>query len=101
MPLVGTSLALMLLSAALVGGGFFITPAAVTAFCKASLPRDAWGSGIAFYTVVFAVGMPIGPALAGAAADLTGSLFAGLAISVVVLLVGSILATQQRVISRV
>jgi predicted MFS family arabinose efflux permease len=99
-PLAGTSLPFMLLSAALVGGGFFITPAAVTAFCKASLPRDAWGSGIAFYTVVFAVGMPIGPALAGAVADMTGSLFAGLAISVVVLLVGSVLASQQRVITQ-
>jgi predicted MFS family arabinose efflux permease len=97
----GTSLAFMLLSATLVGGGFFITPAAVTAFCKASLPRDAWSSGIAFYTVVFAVGMPIGPALAGAVADVTGSLFAGLAMSVGVLLVGAILASQQRVISRV
>ena len=99
-PLFGTSLPLMLLSAALVGGGFFITPAAVTAFAKASLPRDAWSSAIAFYTVVFAVGMPIGPVLAGAVADVTGSLFAGLAISVGVLFLGAIFSSQQRVISR-
>ena len=95
-PLLSTSLGAMVVSAALFGGAFFIPPSAVTALARARLPRAAWGAGIATYTVVFGAGQPIGPLLAGAVADATGTLFAGLATSVVVLLLGAVAAALQR-----
>jgi len=85
LPLASTSLGCMLLSASLFGAGFFIPPAAVTALSQRALPREAWGSGVATYTICFAAGQPIGPALAGAVADATGTLFAGLLTAVAVL----------------
>lgn len=94
-PLVSTSLGAMIASAALFGGAFFIPPSAVTALSRAFLPRAAWGAGLATYTVVFAAGQPIGPLLAGAVADASGTLFAGLATSVVVLLIGAVAAAFQ------
>ena len=94
-PLLSTSLGAMIASSALFGGAFFIPPSAVTALSRTFLPRAAWGSGLATYTVVFAAGQPIGPILAGAVADASGTLFAGLATSVVVLLIGAIAAALQ------
>lgn len=95
-PLLSTSLPAMIASAALFGGAFFIPPSAVTALSRARLPRAAWGAGLATYTVVFGAGQPIGPLLAGAVADASGTLFAGLATSVVVLLIGAVAAALQR-----
>jgi hypothetical protein len=94
-PLLSTSLPAMILSAALFGGSFFIPPSAVTALARARLPRAAWGAGIATYTVLFGAGQPIGPILAGAVADATGTLFAGLATSVAVLLIGAAASALQ------
>jgi MFS family permease len=94
-PLLSTSLPAMILSAALFGGSFFIPPSAVTALSRARLPRAAWGAGIATYTVLFGAGQPIGPILAGAVADATGTLFAGLATSVAVLLIGAAASALQ------
>jgi len=96
LPLASTSLGLMVLSAALFGAGFFIPPAAVTALSQRALPREAWGSGVATYTVCFAAGQPIGPALAGAVADATGTLFAGMLTAVLVLAVCSGIAMLQK-----
>ena len=95
-PLLSTSLGAMIASAALFGGAFFIPPSAVTGLARARLPRSAWGAGLATYTVVFAAGQPVGPLLAGAVADATGTLFAGLATSVLVLLAGVVAAALQR-----
>ena len=95
-PLASTTLPAMLASAALFGGAFFIPPAAITGLARKHLPRAAWGSAIATYTVVFGIGQPIGPIFAGAVADASGSLFAGLATSVVVMLVGAVAAALQR-----
>ena len=94
-PLLSTSLGAMIASAALFGGAFFISPSAVTALSRSFLPRAAWGAGLATYTVVFAAGQPFGPLLAGAVADASGTLFAGLATSVVVLLIGAVAAALQ------
>jgi predicted MFS family arabinose efflux permease len=97
-PLFSTELPAMLASAAIFGGAFFIVTAAVTAFAKHSLPAEAWAPAIATYTVAFAIGQPIGPALAGAVADATGSLFSGLLTSVLVLAAGAVLAATQRAV---
>ena len=96
LPLFGTSLAIMLASAALFGSAFFIPPAAVTALARKALPREAWGSGLATYTVVFGVGQPIGPLLAGLVADATGTLFSGLLTAVLILVAGAGAAALQR-----
>ena len=95
-PLASTSLPAMIVSAALFGGAFFIPPAAITGLARAHLPRTAWGSALATYTVVFGIGQPIGPIFAGAVADVSGTLFAGLATSVAVLLVGAAASAVQR-----
>ncbi|GAC1339246.1 MAG: YbfB/YjiJ family MFS transporter [Myxococcales bacterium] len=94
-PLLSTGLPAMLASAAVFGGAFFIVPAAVTAFAKHSLDPEAWGAAIATYTVAFAIGQPVGPLLAGAVADATGSLFSALLTSVAVLGAGAALAALQ------
>jgi predicted MFS family arabinose efflux permease len=96
LPLASTTLWVMILSAALFGAGFFIPPAAVTALSQRALPREAWGAGVATYTVCFAAGQPIGPALAGAVADATGTLFAGMLTAVLVLVVCCAVAMVQK-----
>jgi predicted MFS family arabinose efflux permease len=96
LPLVSTSLPAMLASATIFGLSFFIPPAAVTAISRRALAEEAWGAAIATFTVVFGVGQPIGPYLAGAVADATGSLHSGLLTSVVVLAVGAVASLAQR-----
>ena len=95
-PLYSTSLPAMILSALLFGGAMFTAPTSVTALVKTSLPKAAWGSAVAVFTVVFAVGQAIGPVLTGWLADATHSLYAGLAGSVAILLAGSATAMCQR-----
>ena len=95
-PLYSTSLPAMILSALFFGGAMFTAPAAVTDLVKTSLPRTAWGSAVAVFTVVFAIGQAIGPVLTGWLADATQSLYAGLAGSVAILLAASAAAMCQR-----
>jgi predicted MFS family arabinose efflux permease len=95
-PLYSTSLPAMILSALFFGGAMFTAPASVTALVKTSLPKPAWGSAVAVFTVVFAIGQAIGPVLTGWLADATHSLYAGLAGSVAILLAASATAMCQR-----
>jgi predicted MFS family arabinose efflux permease len=95
-PLVVTSLIAMILSALFFGGAMFTVPTAVTDLTRTSLPKSAWGPAVATFTVVFAVGQMIGPALTGWLGDLTGSLRAGLAASVAILVAASVVARMQR-----
>jgi len=95
-PLWSTSLPAMLVSAFLFGIAMFSIPAAITDLVKTSLPKSAWGSALAIFTVLFAVGQAIGPVLIGWLADATRSLNAGLAGSVAMLLASSVAAMFQR-----
>lgn len=95
-PLFSTSLPAMLLSASFFGAAMFTVPTAVTDLVKTLLPRAAWGSAVAVFTVVFAIGQAIGPVLTGWLADVTQSLQAGLAGSVAILLAASAAAMYQR-----
>ena len=95
-PLLNTSLPAMVLSALLFGSGMFTAPASVTDLVKTSLPKPAWGPAVAVFTVVFAIGQSIGPVFTGWLADLTQSLYAGLAASVVILFLASATAMGQR-----
>ena len=95
LPLLSTSLPVMLASAVVFGLSMFIPPAAVTAIARRALPPAAWGPAIALYTVAFAVGQPIGPYLAGAVADATGSLRAGLLAAVAAMAAGAAASIAQ------
>lgn len=95
-PLFSTSLAAMVLSAFLFGAAMFTAPATVTTIVQTSLPKAAWGSAVAVFTVLFSIGQSIGPLFTGWLADATGSLFAGLAGSVAILLAGGAAALVQR-----
>ncbi|MGH6611562.1 MAG: YbfB/YjiJ family MFS transporter, partial [Burkholderiaceae bacterium] len=95
-PLISTSLPAMVLSALFFGAAMFTVPTSVTTLVKTSLPKNAWGSAVAVFTVLFAIGQSIGPVLTGWLADATHSLYSGLAGSVVVLLAASAVAVYQR-----
>jgi predicted MFS family arabinose efflux permease len=95
-PLASTSLAAMILSAFFFGAAMFTAPASITSLVQRSLPKAAWGSAVASFTLLFALGQSIGPLLTGWFADATGSLFAGLAGSVALLMLASATAMSQR-----
>jgi MFS family permease len=95
-PLFSTALPAMILSAFLFGAAMFTVPTGVTDLVKTSLPKTAWGTAIAVFTVVFAIGQAIGPFLSGWLADVTHSLYAGLAGSVAILVAASAVALYQK-----
>ncbi|MFP5412656.1 MAG: YbfB/YjiJ family MFS transporter [Gammaproteobacteria bacterium] len=96
LPLLASSLPAMLASAALFGAGMFSTPSAVSTLIRKQLPKPAWGGAMAVFTILFALGQIVGPAVTGWLADLYGSLRPGLALSVAVLLVGAVVALWQK-----
>ncbi len=96
LPLASARPAAMLLSAALFGLAMFSAPSSVGSFIKRALPRPAWGSAIATFTVVFAAGQIAGPVAIGWLADRSGSLQVGLAASAALLALGAVLALAQR-----
>ncbi|MGA0794980.1 MAG: YbfB/YjiJ family MFS transporter [Quisquiliibacterium sp.] len=94
-PLFSTQTPAMLLSAALFGVSMFSAPSSVSSFIKRALPKPAWGSAMATFTVVFAAGQIVGPIASGWLADRVGSLLPGLAASAVLLAFGAVLALLQ------
>ena len=69
LPLVSNSLAVLLVSAVLVGGSFFMAPGAMMALARSTLPASLWARAMNLYTLIFAVGQGIGPVAAGWLAD--------------------------------
>ena len=102
LPLLSTHLVALIASAVLVGGSVFMVPSSVTLLVRNELPQAAWGRAMAVLTILFALGQVVGPMLTGWLADVTGSLFSGLAASAGMLFVGarSRLATQRRIACR-
>ncbi len=96
LPLLGTGYGIMLSSAALFGVAMFSVPTSISSLIKRSLPKPAWGSVMATFTVVFAAGQTVGPVAAGWLADQFSSLRPGLTASVVALGVGALVALMQR-----
>ena len=86
----------MLLSGILFGGVFLSVVASTTAMVKHNLPLTQWASGISAFTVVFAVGQIVGPTIVGWIADGPGGLQRGLVFSAAALLLGAIVAWQQK-----
>ena len=96
LPVVSVAPLVMVISAALFGIAGFSAPSAVGAFVRKALPKPAWGSAMATFTVAFAASQIAGPILTGWVADRFGSLKPGLMVSALVLLLGAIVAIAQK-----
>ena len=87
---------LMMLSGILFGGVFLSVVASTTAMVKHNLAPSQWAAGISVFTVVFAAGQIVGPTVVGWIADGPGGLQRGLVFSAAALLLGAVLAWQQK-----
>jgi predicted MFS family arabinose efflux permease len=95
LPVFAVTPAAMLLSAAMFGLAGFSAPSAIGAFVRKALPKPAWGSAMAFFTIAFAASQIAGPVLTGWVADETGSLRPGLMASALLLVLGALVALAQ------
>jgi predicted MFS family arabinose efflux permease len=96
LPLLNASTVSLFLSAVLCGTSMWNIPSSVTNLAKRALPKQAWGSAVATFTIVFSTGQIIGPVATGWLADMFGSLRIGLAPAVGVLAAGALIALMQR-----
>ena len=96
LPLMSRSPEAAMGSALLFGGSFLSVVTAITAVARRSLQPHHWTPAIAGLTVAFAVGQCLGPVLAGVLSDGPAGLSVGLALSVGMLLAGSVVALAQR-----
>lgn len=99
-PGLSTSVAWVFSSGILFGAVFLSVVASTTALVRHNLPQQAWPKGISAFTIVFAMGQIVGPAVVGAVADQRGGLRHGLFFSAAALLIGSLLAFWQKPIQR-
>jgi predicted MFS family arabinose efflux permease len=95
LPMLSTHPVSLLTSAVLFGLSMFSAPSAVSSLIKHWLPKPAWGSAMATFTIVFAASQMVGPVATGWVADHWGSLRPGLTASALVLAVGALLALTQ------
>ena len=96
LPVLSAHPAVVFASGALFGGVFLSVVASTTAMVRHNLPEAGWPAGIAAFTVVFAGGQIVGPALVGWVADGPGGLARGFACSAAALALGALLAWRQR-----
>jgi predicted MFS family arabinose efflux permease len=82
-------------SGAIFGAVFLSVVASTTAMVRHNLPPERWSAGIAAFTIVFACGQILGPAITGWISDRGGDLTSGLAFSAASLLLGALLASLQ------
>jgi predicted MFS family arabinose efflux permease len=96
LPVVSAHPAAVFASGLLFGAVFLSVVASTTALVRHNLPAPAWPAGISAFTIVFAAGQIVGPALVGRVADGAGGLRGGLACSAAVLLISALVACGQR-----
>ncbi len=96
LPAITAAWPMMLLSGVLFGGVFLSVVASTTAMVKHNLPVDQWATGISAFTVVFAIGQILGPTVVGLIADGEGGLQRGLVFSAAALMLGAVIAWQQK-----
>jgi predicted MFS family arabinose efflux permease len=96
LPAVGHAWPLLLASGVLFGAVFLSVVASTTALVRHNLPPGRWASGISAFTIVFAVGQILGPAVVGWIADRAAGLERGLVFSALALWLGALLAWRQR-----
>jgi len=99
-PVITSAWPMMLVSGLLFGGVFLSVVASTTAMVKHNLVPSQWAAGISVFTVIFAVGQIIGPTMVGWIADGPGGLQRGLLFSAGALLLGAVLAWQQKPIQK-
>jgi predicted MFS family arabinose efflux permease len=86
----------MLISGLLFGACFLQVVGSTTVLVRYQWPAGMWVKGIALFTIVFAAGQIIGPALVGWISDGAGGLQRGLTVSALILWTGAILACWQK-----
>ncbi len=96
LPVLSAHPAAVFASGLLFGAVFLSLVTSTTALIRHNLPARLWAAGIAAFTVMFAVGQIVGPALVGFIADRAGGLRAGLACSAAVLALAAIAASRQK-----
>jgi predicted MFS family arabinose efflux permease len=96
LPLLSNSLAMLLVSAVLVGGSFFMNPGSMMALARRTLPATQWAKAMNLFTFIFAIGQGVGPVAAGWMADTYGLNAAMAAGSVTLILSGSVALMQKK-----
>jgi predicted MFS family arabinose efflux permease len=96
-PVMVSGTAGLAVSVLLVGGSFYMVPAAVVALIRKKLPQAQWATMMNLYTMVFALGQAVGPVLAGALADVMGLNWAMVAAAVVMLLSAALVLLDKPV----
>lgn len=86
----------LLASGLLFGGVFLSVVASTTALVRHNLPPARWAAGISVFTIVFAAGQIVGPAVVGWIGDGPGGLERGLVFSACALWLGALAAWRQR-----
>ena len=95
-PAITSAWPMMVLSGVLFGGVFLSVVASTTAMVKHNLAPPQWAAGISVFTIIFAIGQIVGPTVVGWIADGPGGLQRGLVFSAAALLLGALLAWQQK-----
>jgi len=99
LPALGGAWPLVFASGLVFGGVFLSLVASTTALVRHNLPANQWASGIGAFTIVFAAGQIVGPAVVGQIADGSGGLARGFAVSAAALWLGAVLAWRQRALT--
>ena len=100
LPLLSNHVAMLLLSAALVGGSFFMAPGAMMALARSTLPPQLWAKAMSLFTFVFAIGQGVGPVAAGWIADHHGLNWAMGAGAITLLLCAGVALLQPQQLDR-
>ncbi len=95
-PALSSAWPVVLASGLLFGAVFLSVVASTTAWVRHNLPASQWAGGIGAFTIVFAVGQIVGPAIVGWIADGPGGLVRGFVVSALALWCGSVLALGQK-----
>ncbi len=96
LPLLSNHLAMLLLSAVLVGGSFFMAPGAIMALTRSTLPPHLWAKTMSLFTFIFAIGQGVGPVAAGWIADHHGLNWAMAAGAITLILCAGVALLQPR-----
>jgi predicted MFS family arabinose efflux permease len=95
LPLLSHSFAMLLVSAVLVGGSFFMTPGSMMALARRTLPASQWAKAMNLFTFIFAIGQGVGPVAAGWIAD-TAGLNVAMAAGALTLILAAAIALMQK-----
>jgi MFS family permease len=99
LPLASAAWVSVFASGLLFGAVFLSLVTSTTALIRHNLAPPLWPAAISAFTVLFALGQIVGPALVGLVADRFGGLGAGLACSAAVLALGALAATRQKALA--